>query len=203
MARIIPIDETESWGTVSLILESGFDGVLIPPGTPLNPETMRYVRMAMAIYPELNHDVYRRHFYPYEPYELVAEHDVDEDIREWYLQYRAKILADGRAFYLSQQDRLRNRKTKPKPHSLAEGFVYLLKTPQGLYKIGRSKNAEKRITKLGVKLPYPIYPLAIIKTSDMVALEKVLHARFEEKRVNGEWFELSDEDVQYIKSLEE
>jgi hypothetical protein len=41
----------------------------------------------------------------------------------------------------------------------------------------------------------------MIQTSDMRELERMLHARFADKRVDGEWFILTPEDVEYIKGL--
>lgn len=71
----------------------------------------------------------------------------------------------------------------------------------GLYKIGLSKDVRARIKTLGVALPFEIEPIHTIKTDDMVTLEKELHAQFNEKRVRGEWFALTPEDVEYVRSL--
>jgi hypothetical protein len=81
------------------------------------------------------------------------------------------------------------------------GYVYLLQSPTKAYKIGRSKNPENRLKTFSVKLPFEVEYIALIKTNDMVGLERQLHQRFADKRVNGEWFELSSEDVQYIQGL--
>lgn len=43
--------------------------------------------------------------------------------------------------------------------------------------------------------------ICLIKTPDMCALESELHKRFADRRVNGEWFELCETDVLYIKGL--
>lgn len=82
------------------------------------------------------------------------------------------------------------------------GFVYLLKSPTNAYKIGRSKNPQDRIKTFGVKLPFEVEYLAIIPAQDMCSLEAELHQRFADKRINGEWFALTDNDIAYIKSLE-
>lgn len=87
------------------------------------------------------------------------------------------------------------RKTAP------AGFVYLLRSASGYYKIGRSKNPYDRLTTFEVKLPFEVEYEHLIETTDMYQLEKELHRHFADKRVNGEWFELTPEDVAYIKSL--
>lgn len=86
-------------------------------------------------------------------------------------------------------------------------YVYCIKmnSPTPVYKIGFSRQPHKRFKQLasGTMGPWTMELTAVIKTKCMSRLEANLHQMFKEKRVNGEWFALSDEDVQYIKSLEE
>lgn len=81
------------------------------------------------------------------------------------------------------------------------GFVYLIRSASGYYKIGRTKNPDDRIATFSVKLPFEVEYEHLIETTDMYQLEKDLHARFADRRVNGEWFDLTDDDVAYVKSL--
>ncbi len=83
----------------------------------------------------------------------------------------------------------------------APGYVYLLQSPTSAYKIGRTKSPKSRSKTFGVQLPFEVEFIALIKTNDMLRLEAELHQQYAEKRVNGEWFNLSSEDVEYIKSL--
>lgn len=80
------------------------------------------------------------------------------------------------------------------------GYVYLLKT-QGVYKIGLSVNPTRRLGEIQPAYPFPVELIHTIETEDMMALEADLHARFASQRLNGEWFELSPADLEYIKSL--
>lgn len=89
--------------------------------------------------------------------------------------------------------------TAPRPDSRA-GYVYLL-SGGGYYKIGLSKSVDIRIEQISPKLPFEIELIHQIKADDMVTLENQLHERFADKRVNGEWFMLAQEDIDYIKSL--
>lgn len=74
------------------------------------------------------------------------------------------------------------------------GEVYLMKSGKH-YKIGFSKHAGKREYELGIQLPESIKTIHILRTDDPVGIEKYWHRRFAEKRLNGEWFNLTKSDV--------
>lgn len=83
------------------------------------------------------------------------------------------------------------------------GYVYLLKAlhDNQLFKIGRAKNPKDRMRTFGIKLPFEVEFELLIQTEDMYYLEKKLHSKFKEVRLSGEWFRLSDDDVQYMRDL--
>lgn len=78
--------------------------------------------------------------------------------------------------------------------SSAIGYVYLMKSGR-YYKIGRSVAPGRREYDLGIKLPEPVKMVHKIKTDDPSGIEKYWHQRFSERRLNGEWFDLRNEDV--------
>lgn len=82
-----------------------------------------------------------------------------------------------------------------------EGYVYLIESSTGNYKIGRTVNPDNRMATFSVKLPFEIEYTCLIKCDDMYQMERDLHNRFQHRHVNGEWFKLSPEDVNYIKGL--
>lgn len=79
------------------------------------------------------------------------------------------------------------------------GYVYLIRNEGGLYKIGKSKQIERRIKRFDVKLPFEVEAVVLIETFDPAAEEKLWHTRFANKRVSGEWFALDDADVAWMK----
>jgi predicted GIY-YIG superfamily endonuclease len=81
------------------------------------------------------------------------------------------------------------------------GYVYLIQSPTGAYKIGRTKNPANRLQTFHVKLPFEVEYVAVISTPDMYRLESNLHRQYASKRVNGEWFMLDAADVEAIKTL--
>lgn len=96
--------------------------------------------------------------------------------------------------------------TMEKRGQLKPGYVYLVRavTPHNHYKIGLSKKPIKRISRLDVTLPFPIEITHLIPTDHCFKAEKMLHEKYKEQRLNGEWFELGDQDIEdicQIKSL--
>lgn len=78
------------------------------------------------------------------------------------------------------------------------GYVYLMKSGR-FYKIGRSSILEKRKYEIGIKLPQALKSIHEIKTDDPNGVEAYWHNRFEDKRKQGEWFDLSPSDIKAFK----
>jgi hypothetical protein len=84
-----------------------------------------------------------------------------------------------------------------------KGFVYLIKEVNGShYKIGRTVNLDSRAQTFSVKLPFKISLEHSFHSDDYKTAEESLHTMFSDKRIDGEWFQLSDDDVSFIKSID-
>lgn len=90
----------------------------------------------------------------------------------------------------------------PAQSTAISGYVYLLYSLAGLYKIGKSIHPERRIRRLEVTLPFTIWAEHIFSADDYSLAERQLHRRFADKRVDGEWFSLAADDVAWIKSIQ-
>jgi hypothetical protein len=80
------------------------------------------------------------------------------------------------------------------------GYVYLIRHgSRREYKIGRTNNSLRREGEVAIELPELISPIHVIQTDDPAGVESYWHRRFAEKRLNGEWFALSVDDVRAFK----
>ena len=96
---------------------------------------------------------------------------------------------------------------QPRPirnYQPSPGYIYLIRAdlPNDYrpYKIGYSKDVSNRMATFNVKLPFRFDLVYTLKTENMRRVEKLLHRQFQSKRVNGEWFDLSADDVEWIKN---
>ena len=79
-----------------------------------------------------------------------------------------------------------------------DSFLYFIEAVGTRYiKIGRSGNPEKRRQQLATGSPNKLVLLGSI--SGGAELEKELHEKFDNLRLNGEWFVFSDELKEFIK----
>lgn len=85
-----------------------------------------------------------------------------------------------------------------KGNSTRDGHVYLIKSGR-FYKIGFSVHAGARERQLAIQLPEAASTVHVIVTDDPPGIEAYWHRRFADKRKNGEWFDLSREDVTAFK----
>ncbi len=83
---------------------------------------------------------------------------------------------------------------------MATGFVYLFSSDHGFYKIGQSVDPEGRLQAFS-SLPFNVRLIHKTFTQDMDYAETFLHHKFAAKRIKGEWFQLTEADVQDIMSI--
>lgn len=78
------------------------------------------------------------------------------------------------------------------------GFVYLMRDTihRPYYKIGLTRNVKNRTRQIG-----QVEVIHSFETENMAVAEKELHLRFEDNHIRGDWFTLSNEDVEKIKKL--
>jgi len=81
-------------------------------------------------------------------------------------------------------------------------YVYLIQEDfSKTIKIGYTCNPNRRLTEFKIQLPFEIEHIHTMRCAKGRETEKLLHQHYHKKRVNGEWFRLSEQDVDDIKKL--
>jgi hypothetical protein len=79
------------------------------------------------------------------------------------------------------------------------GYVYVLKSAMG-YKVGRTRSMPNRMRTFGVKLPF-LYTIPLCAWfDDHVEAERSYRRLFRDKLINGEWFDLQENDIELIRT---
>lgn len=73
--------------------------------------------------------------------------------------------------------------------------VYILKTGKNLYKIGKTHDLQRRLASYHTHLPILFRVVRQYPALNMAQLEESLHIVFQHKRIKGEWFQLTDQDL--------
>lgn len=82
------------------------------------------------------------------------------------------------------------------------GWVYVLSSEIGLYKIGMTvKDLDKRVNDINNMSPVPVELSIAVHCADPRLLESRLHKQFAHKRQHGEWFRLDIDDYSTIVTL--
>lgn len=81
------------------------------------------------------------------------------------------------------------------------GYVYVIKTVHSC-KIGKTTDPEARVSALLGQIPFQGEVAAMIESDDHHSLERALHEKYHDKRVHGEWFNLSLQDIEDLKNTQ-
>ena len=87
---------------------------------------------------------------------------------------------------------------KPRSKNKEKNYIYvMIDHNTGYHKIGRSVKPKHRERTLQSEKP-TIDMIVCIKSDEKE--EDFLHRKFIDKRIRGEWFDLNDKDIEYIKN---
>lgn len=78
------------------------------------------------------------------------------------------------------------------------GWVYVLDSGLGYYKIGKAKDLNRRVKQLKIQLPFPVTIQYAYQSSEHDYEERFWHEYYAAKRLNGEWFTLTSDDLAVI-----
>lgn len=81
-------------------------------------------------------------------------------------------------------------------------MVYVLSTDDFKYiKIGQTKTPGQRFINIQSGCPFKLFLWLGIRTPKAKYVEKTLHEKFEHRRLHGEWFSLSDGELDELSRL--
>jgi len=81
-------------------------------------------------------------------------------------------------------------------------WIHNPETNEMPYKIGITKTSvADRYYGLGLKMPGKFETLFAYEIDNYAEAEKSIHSIFNKCRINGEWFNLSNDDIEFIKSI--
>ena len=93
-----------------------------------------------------------------------------------------------------------NNRVNKKEREKVKGYIYLIKS-NDYYKIGRALNFKDRLKTYRTENPHETEVVFQKQVDDYVGIESMLLKKFKDKQHRGEWFTLSIEDINYIKSI--
>jgi len=102
----------------------------------------------------------------------------------------------------SARSATRKGSTSTQSKAIVKGVVYLLRAG-AFFKIGKSIDLDKRLGQIKLQLPYPVEVVHVIQAAHPLEAEAQWHRRFAALRRNGEWFELSEAEVDEFKGVSE
>ena len=127
----------------------------------------------------------------------IKKHKTDEQITLLNNNLNYQRYLDEMA---GSEKRRQERKNNPKPPPVDQDcFIYLIKDGRrGLHKVGKANNVSTRFSQLktanpGIELVFHYRG----KESDEKAIHSVLEGFG--KRVDGEWFNMNEADIQYFQ----
>lgn len=81
------------------------------------------------------------------------------------------------------------------------GYVYFVRESGSyLIKIGKARDPERRINNdFGTLMPYDFEIVQLISSANYHKTEYLFHQYFKDKRIKGEWFDLTGRDLNWIQ----
>ena len=162
----------------------------------------RHLESFLALFQVINirHRCTKSYYYWWE----AAKNHIDKEVLELAIdcEYITPFWLD---FILSVLYEKTNPYKKPEyiraKKETDHGYVYIIRAENNVYKIGKAKRLDERVNTFGVKLPIKTELYCSCEMDDYSKFEKDMHIRFAEKRVHGEWFNLTERDLEEIKAL--
>lgn len=170
-----------------------------------DPDFLEALELACEMYPYLEAEA-NLDFWEYNgdyildqsPSKMELLDDLDKVNEGFLLGYITEVKDYSRVFEYIRGN-LQKPKREPYVKPRQRGYVYVLRSASGEYKIGRAKNPADRLKTFGVQLPFKVAYELVISSDDYKLFEAQLHERFVSKRTAGEWFDLTQDDIESLR----
>jgi hypothetical protein len=134
--------------------------------------------------------------------EDVEDHNVEALARHWEEDHMRAIHSDLKRF-AGLSEHIDNalgllKRAVARKKEMRPGFVYVIRCGP-YFKIGRTVAITPRLKALSIQLPHRLEVVLTAEVYDMVEEERWLHKVFEDRRLNGEWFDLDDGALDFIR----
>lgn len=113
-------------------------------------------------------------------YENINDDDIEKFNKKVNAELHNELIAESK-----------HVKDKPKK----QGYVYFVQADGQHYKIGGTSNLKSRIENLQVASPNDLNLIAWIETDDWQKKEKQAHEYFNDKKIHGEWFDITLSEI--------
>lgn len=126
-----------------------------------------------------------------------AEHFVRRGAATWFngkLKFFNKDETPQPSFTVQELDSAFRQKTDNRAVIINGPGVYIIKSA-GLHKIGCTSNVRNRMVSFLQSIPTSVELAVFLPTRSFRAVEWTLHQQYRDKRVRGEWFNLTSEDL--------
>lgn len=121
--------------------------------------------------------------------ELAQIYPENPDIASTYTEVVSELLEEGYLHIVGVP-----------PDTEEAGYIYVIQSGDH-YKIGRTNDLDRRMGELKLQPPQPPRTIMAIAVGNAPAAEKSLHQYFAPRRTNGEWFQLTPEELATIEQL--
>ena len=122
---------------------------------------------------------------------------------EFFAKQRHRTITIGEKIkegHARRRNGLPAKNSLPKEYAPVKGVVYIVECG-GRYKIGKTQNLPFRFAHFTIVLPFEPTLIHLIASDNITQTERDLHVKYKGKRVRGEWFDLTQEDIDRIKQI--
>lgn len=129
---------------------------------------------------------------------------IAEGLNRYYSARSAEYLDELRRHDIQAQQQYvdeRHELQKASKPTISPGFIYLIKAPTGYYKIGRTKDINRRLKELN-RPGWTLELIHLLETNHAYRAERRLHEKYAQYLIDSEWFALDELHVNEIKVLQ-